>query len=33
MIRCVVGAIVLGLLYWKFFMDSGPQYPPPGMEL
>ena len=28
---CVVGAIVLGLLYWKFFMDTGPQYgPPPG---
>jgi len=26
----VVGLIVLGLLYWKFFMDSGPQYPPPG---
>jgi hypothetical protein len=28
--RCVVGAIVLGLLYWKFFVDTGPQYPPPG---
>jgi len=27
---CVVGLIVLGLLYWKFFMDTGPQYPPPG---
>jgi len=26
----VVGLIVLGLLYWKFFMDTGPQYPPPG---
>ena len=26
----VVGVIVLGLLYWKFFMDTGPQYPPPG---
>jgi hypothetical protein len=25
-----VGVIVLGLLYWKFFMDTGPQYPPPG---
>ena len=23
----VVGVIVLGLLYWKFFMDTGP--PPP----
>ena len=26
----VVGVIVLGLLYWKFFMDTGPQYPPQG---
>jgi len=28
----VVGLILLGLLYWKFFMDTGPQYPypPPG---
>jgi len=26
----VIGLIVLGLLYWKFFMDTGPQYPPPG---
>ena len=28
----VVGLIVLGLLYWKFFMDTGPQYPPPGKQ-
>ena len=28
----VVGLLFLGLLYWKFFMDTGPQYPypPPG---
>merc|ERR1711963_540088 len=28
----VVGLIVLGLLYWKFFMDDQPQggYPPQG---
>lgn len=26
----VVGLIVLGLLYWKFFMDDHPQGPPPG---
>lgn len=28
----VVGVIVLGLVYWKFFMDQGPPqyaYPPP----
>ena len=24
----VVGVIVLGLLYWKFFMDTGPAPPP-----
>ena len=24
----VVGLIVLGLLYWKFFMDTTPQYAP-----
>ena len=29
----VVGLIVLGLLYWKFFMDTGPQYPPPGIQI
>ena len=26
----VVGLIVLGLLYWKFFMDQPQQGPPPG---
>jgi len=28
----VVGLLVLGFLYWKLFMDNGPQYaqPPPG---
>ena len=28
---CVVGAIVIGLLYWKFMMaPPAPAYPPPG---
>ena len=28
---CVVGAIVIGLLYWKFMMAPPAQaYPPPG---
>jgi len=26
----VVGLIVLGLIYWKFFMDQPQQAPPPG---
>ena len=26
----VVGLIVLGLIYWKFFMDQPQQGPPPG---